>query len=389
MEEQATGLVDGQVIDGPMKAWLIANYKNKQLSRNSALYHIGQSLAGDLTVLDIKMKRLSTYIHGLMNDRIFLIGADSGVGKTTLADWMIISAILDAIKRGIPIKVRYYSWEISRAMKEAKLLSMFIYIMYGERFASDYLLGRMPEYLPSEKHLGYVMAAYKKIQIVMKHIEFIEPGYTASEIDEQIIHFVGQRGTIHRDGKGKIIGYDKDNPKSIEFVVYDHIALGDQETGEKTKDAIDSKSQNAVKHRNLFGLSSIFIQQFSTDLMSMNRGKMKSSDALVPQRLDFGDSKYTYRDADVVLGLIQPASFDVTEYFGYNIEQLGRYFIANHIMKNRYGDAGRMCPTFMDYIPGIPMDLPVPIGPEDVDIDDFLNLKDKIETCQQHYQRRE
>lgn len=386
MTEQEQAIVS----DSYYRDWLIKNYRSKELSRNSALYHIAQSLAGDLTVLNIRMKRLSKYIHGIMNDRIYLIGADSGVGKTTLTDWMLISAILDALEKGIPIKVRYYSWEISRAMKEAKWISMFIYLMYRERLSSDYLLGRMPDYLPSEEHLKMVMSAYKKIKEVMAVIEFIEPDYTAGEIDEQMIAMAEEHGTVHRlststDGTGKIIGYDKHDPRTILLAVYDHIALVGQEFGEKTKESIDGVSQNAVMHRNIFGISSIFIQQFSTDLMTMNRTKGRHADSLIPQRVDFGDSKYTYRDADIVLGLLRPADFDVMEYLGYSIEELGRFFIANHIMKNRYGDAGIMCPTFMDYIPGIPLDLPGLIGAEDLDLEPYVKLKHQIETCQESY----
>lgn len=382
-QEQATEL------DKSYRDWLVRNYRERKLSRNSALYHIAQSLAGDLTVLNIRMKRLSSYIHGLMNDRIYLIGADSGVGKTTLTDWMLISGVLDALQRGVPIKVRYYSWEISRAMKEAKWLSMFIYLMYKQRLASDYLLGRMPDYLPGEEHLKMVMSAYKQIEKVMSVIEFIEPDYTSSEIHEQMIAMAAEHGKIKRiastDGSGKIIGYEKYDPRSVLFAVYDHMALVGQEFGERTKDSIDGVSQNAVMHRNIFGISSIFIQQFSTDLMTLNRTKGRNADSLIPQRVDFGDSKYTYRDADIVLGLLRPADFDVIEYLNYPINDLGRFFIANHIMKNRYGDAGIMCPTFMDYIPGVPLDLPGLIGAEDLELEPYLKLKHQIETCKESY----
>lgn len=380
----------GNNLEEGYKQWLIRNYRERKLSRNSALYHIAQSLAGDLTVLNIRMKRLSQYIHGFMNDRIYLIGADSGVGKTTITDWMLVSAILDAVQRGVPIKVRYYSWEISRAMKEAKWISMFIYLMYNKlRLSSDYLLGRMPDYLPNEEHLRMVMSAYKQIEKIMSVIEFVEPDYTASEIDEQMIAMAAEYGRIKRmpstDGTGKIVGYEKHDPRTVLFAVYDHIALVGQEFGEKTKESIDGVSQNAVMHRNMFGISSIFIQQFSTDLMTLNRTKGRQADSLIPQRVDFGDSKYTYRDADIVMGLLRPADFDVIEYLNYPVEQLGRFFIANHLMKNRYGDAGIMCPTFMDYIPGIPLDLPGIIGVEEPDLEPYLKLKHQIETCKESY----
>lgn len=372
------------------KDYLIQSYKNKTLLRSSALYQIGQALAGDLTVCNIEMTRLQKYIHGFMNDRIYLLGADSGVGKTTLGDWMLFNTIEFCRKKGVPIKVLYYSWEIARSMKEAKWLAMIIYRKWGVRLSSEYLLGRMPKYMPDENHLRMVLWAYKELEEIMKYIEFIEYTGSAAEVDDQVLSMASEYGTIQylseaRDNH-KIRSYEKKDPRSMLIVMYDHIALVDTEYGEKTKDGIDAIAKNAVKHRNIFQISSIILQQFSTDLMSMSRNKHKGPEALIPQRIDFGDSKYTYRDADVVMGAVRPADFDVVEYCGFDITELGRFFVALHLMKNRYGDAGIYCPLFMDYIPGIPLDLPgSPMEMLAGNLDDFLTIKTKTENAYEHY----
>lgn len=362
-------------------------YRHKQLPRDSALYQTAQSLAGDLMILPIGMKRLSKYLQGLINGRNYLIGADSGVGKTTVSDFMVFTALMEALKMGIPIKIRYYSWEIARNMKEAKLLSWVIYMTYGIRMPVDYILNRMPQYEPNEEHLLMILEANKVVQNLLKHIEFIEYESTPSEIMEHQVAMAEEVGKIvwHKtstEGRGKIVGFEKRDPRMIVLNIFDHVALGTQEVGQTTKGMIDAISQTSVFTRNMFGFSNIIIQQFSTDLMSMHRTKGRNSSVLIPQRVDFGDSKYTYRDADIVIGLVRPADFDVVEYHGYDLDKLGRFFIALYLMKNRYGDAGLMCPLFMDYIPGIPLDLPTEVELMFQPIEEFYDLKTTIERCQ-------
>jgi hypothetical protein len=75
--------------------------------------------------------------------------------------------------------------------------------------------------------------------------------------------------------------------------------------------------------------------------------------------MDFGDSYYNFRDADLVMGLVKPVQYDLKTYHGWNLEELGQYFIALHLMKNRYGPADRMLPLFMNPVAGMFYDLPL------------------------------
>ena len=70
----------------------------------------------------------------------------------------------------------------------------------------------------------------------------------------------------------------------------------------------------------------------------------KKAAAIIPTRLDFGDSKATFRDAEVVIGLVKPYLFDIEDFWGINTSKvssggMGDYMIAQCLMKNRYGAA--------------------------------------------------
>jgi hypothetical protein len=113
----------------------------------------------------------------------------------------------------------------------------------------------------------------------------------------------------------------------------------------------------------------------------------------MPQRIDFGDSKATYRDADVVIGYVKPAIFDYSEFMGYPViaddgDCLGQSLVIQCLMKNRYGPSGRMCPLFLDGLSGHAYDLPTtPNNP--FLMKEWYDKADKIEKLCQVYSPQE
>jgi hypothetical protein len=167
----------------------------------------------------------------------------------------------------------------------------------------------------------------------------------------------------HPNKKGYVKGYQETDPNAITIMVIDHLALVGHELSLSTKDLMDKMSKYAIVIRNLFHGTPVIIQQFSTDMMGAYRGAFgkKTEGTIAPQRLDFGDSKSTYRDGDVVIGLTKPQK-EMPVFHGYNLsatDGLGDYFTAMYLMKNRYGPANRMLPIFLEPICGIPSDLPL------------------------------
>jgi hypothetical protein len=60
-----------------------------------------------------------------------------------------------------------------------------------------------------------------------------------------------------------------------------------------------------------------------------------------------------------VFALISPRKFNRKTYFGYSLEgAVATYFVALHLIKNRYGPDGRMIPLFANFLSGIFYDMP-------------------------------
>ena len=115
----------------------------------------------------------------------------------------------------------------------------------------------------------------------------------------------------------------------------DHIALAMEERNFNTKQTIDKLSQYMVGFRNNYGMSPVIIQQLAFDSESDERHK---SGRLTPTLKDFGDSKYTTRDANVIMTLFSPYRYQLDQFQGYNVAELGNSYRSLEILENRDGE---------------------------------------------------
>ena len=61
-----------------------------------------------------------------------------------------------------------------------------------------------------------------------------------------------------------------------------------------------------------------------------------------------GDSKYTARNANIVLGLFSPFKFELPQYKGYDITKFKDNIRFLKVYVNRDGNMGGVCPLFFD-----------------------------------------
>lgn len=359
----------------------------EKLPGNHFIHQVQRGILGKNIGLRNGLTHINNYIYGTQKSRYYLIGADSGVGKTTLADFMFVLQAYKAAKsQGRKLKVFYCSFEIAKADKIARWVSYYVFQIHRIRLPSDYVLGRIEGVLLTPEHSLLVKEAYTLIeQMFNECVVFIDLMMSPNSIFESIIqeHF-SKRGKVLMDNK-KYTGFIPNDPDYMTILLVDHLALTDEEAGDDTKKTMDKLSKKAVILRNIFGCTIVFIQQFSTDMLSANRAmhtKKTGVAAIAPTRLDFGDSKATYRDADVVIGGICPGR-DLNNLDGYDLghNKLGLTMVLLFIMKNRYGRAGKYSPVFIDGITGTFMDLPYPANP--LTDEAFYNEAQQIEkVCQ-------
>ena len=353
----------------------------------------------------MSLVRLNRTLFGIHQSRYYLCGADSGVGKTTFTNFVfVLEAVREVMKNPRPLMIHYYSFEIAEEELIAKWIVYGVKVLHQVDLHMDYILGRIKDMPMTDEHAEMVEESIEFISGIMQYMNICDTVKNPTSIFNEMITYAETIGTVHRttisevkrvQGRPKtvtssfITGYTPKNPDELTLVVIDHVALATPEQGKNTKDTIDLLSKYMVFLRNRFKFSPVLIQQFNTELQSVERRKFRAA-ALAPQRMDFGDSKYTYRDADIVFGLLNPSFFDIEEFYGYHIlpgdtdrgsYYLGEFFIMCFIMKNRYGQTNLQIPLFMNGMTGTFYDLPSPDATIELEFwgEETLNLR---EICQ-------
>lgn len=152
--------------------------------------------------------------------------------------------------------------------------------------------------------------------------------------------------------------YEQDNPNEYRLIIIDTINLIDCEKGMTLKQSMDKLSEYCAKYlRNRYNYSPVVIQQQSFEQEgndAFKLGKMKPSVA------GLGDSKYTSRDSNVVLGLFSPFRFGLPEYMNYDITKFKDNIRFLEVIVNRDGEMGGMCPLYFDGATCVFHELPKP-----------------------------
>lgn len=276
----------------------------KRKEEDDLIYHIERGRLGLNVGMDNGLPALSQHTYGTHRGRYYLIGAESGTGKTSVSDFMFLYKMwLYCRAKGIRLYIKYFSFELSKSEKKAKWISMFLFHLYRLSVPSDYIMGRIPGVLVSDEHMKMVLKAYSAVEDMMSCVEIYDsPIHPTGLLTRLIEDHYANIGTITRDApkegkKGFIRGYKLKDPMAVTVVVVDHMALAHSEKDcTTTKQIIDKLSMYFVHLRNIFGTTVCAVQQFNTDMTASQRERKKDQAVLVPQRVDFGDSKYTYRD---------------------------------------------------------------------------------------------
>lgn len=351
--------------------------------KNSFIYQIMSGRAGENVGLFNGLERVSKYTSGTQEGRYYLIGADSGAGKTTIADYMfVINAWLDAKAKGKKIKIYYCSFEISELDKNAKWCAWYIFWKYGKSIPINYILGRLEGNYMTDEETALVKEAWEFVQEMKKDIKIVEESVNPTAIFEGLVQHYEKYGTVERrqseedkkkGRKGKVIGYTV-TEKVTTILFVDHLKLTHPEMGLDMKKTMDKLSRYCVILKNLFGTTCVVLQQFNTDMLSSRRemitkNKDTASFALTPNRKDLGDSTSSFQDADFVLGLMMPKTYALDKFRGYDCSDDGfrAFFIALYIMKNKNGESEIMCPLFMNPVANCVYDLPDVTNPFEVD----------------------
>lgn len=140
--------------------------------------------------------------------------------------------------------------------------------------------------------------------------------------------------------------YEPNNPNEYVLVIVDTINLIDTEKGMTLKQSMDKLSEYCAKYlRNRYQMTPIVIQQQAFESEGNEAFKLGRTR---PSVAGLGDTKYTSRDSNLVLGLFSPYRFAMKEYEGYDITKFQDNIRFLEVITNRDGCMGGICPLFFD-----------------------------------------
>jgi hypothetical protein len=310
---------------------------------------IEQGLSGEYTGLANGFERINKYIYNIQRGCYTLIGGLSGSSKTTLCDFIVLNGIQDAKAKGIPINVTYYSWEIDEFTKKANWLSVLIYNKYNRIISPQTIKGLGDSRLTPEE-LEIVNSELPELEDLFSKITWFWTPVNPTGLYHHWWTTMSKKGTFvtepyideNNEPKEKIISWKANNLNEYNLVVIDHALLAKLERGFTPKQNIDKMSEYIVACRNMFNMTFFMVQQFNQSLSNIDRVKFRGV-SLEPEMGDFRDSVNPYIDADIVMGLLNPAKMQLETSLGYNINVEGFPYNLKYkyrllkIIKNRLG----------------------------------------------------
>ena len=358
--------------------------------KEGLLNQIELAIDGKVTFIPNQMEKMG-HVFNLLQSRFILLGAQSGVGKTSYVDDAFLLKVWDAVRDTPEIRwdVLYFSLERKKLFKHAKMLSWMLYRDKGWKLDPNILLGwsntkltpnikkEIDRLMPEISDLlgavnifdGRTSVKRMAIQIKKKARELgvlyrtDQIGVKRDDETSYITTFKQSQYDITKNGKLLYLTFTHNNkeyklyqdkhiyilhnPNTFFFIFVDGLGLMDDTGYKGTKQALDATINLLSDARDIYGASPVVVSQFNRGISDIHRVKLHAGNN-EPQESDFKDTSNAYQAADLVLGLFDPVRAKAYDkkgmYLGYDVlsgmksKMLKQYrFRSLKVLKNSFG----------------------------------------------------
>lgn len=320
-------------------------------------------LDGQLNCIPSPFKRFSEDFIGIEQSCYYTITSFTKGGKSQFTSYTFIYKPLMFCyftKADIDIKILYFPLEETPDRIMQRFISWLLFDFSKGKIRVSPRELRSTTSPVSEEVLDIINS--EEIQDILKyfeeHVIFPEEAANPTGIYKYCKNYAEEHGTVYtkagqyKDEFGIVQDrqvfdrYEQDNPNEYRLVIVDTINLIDTERGMTLKQSMDKLSEYCAKYlRNRYNYSPVIIQQQAFDQEGNEAFKIGR---VRPSVAGLGDSKYTSRDSNVVLGLFSPFRFALKEYEGYDISKFKDNIRFLEMIVNRDGEMGGLCPLFFD-----------------------------------------
>ena len=320
-------------------------------------------LKGQLNCIPSPFKRFSNDFIGIEQACYYTVTSFTKGGKSQFVSYTFIyKPLMFCYYNNIDIDLRilYFPLEETPERIVNRFMSWLLYDFSKGKIRISPRDLRSTTSAVDEKVLELLNS--EEIQSILKyfeeHIIFPEEAGNPTGIYKYCRQYAESRGRVYtkkvksKDELGNIREvevfdrYEPNNSNEYILVIIDTINLIDTEKGMTLKQSMDKLSEYCAKYlRNRYFISPVIIQQQAFEQEGNEAFKLGR---VRPSVAGLGDSKYTSRDSNVVLGLFSPFRFSIKEYEGYDISKFKDNIRFLEMVVNRDGEMGGLCPLYFD-----------------------------------------
>ena len=333
---------------------------------------------GGINCIPLPFPRFRSQLPGIEQEQYVLITAGPKIGKTQVASYIYLYSVLDYAfkhKDQCSVHIIYFNMEESEQRIRHRYMSHLLYMLDEERISPQDLRSTSSDFpLPQE-----ILDKFTQDTRYTERLAFFDEcvQFESEETNptgilrvcEDYAKKVGKYTTVKGRSRGNEFqeidvfhSYEPYDKNHYKIVMFDHVSLVDQERGMALKQSIDKLSEYCVKYlRNRLKYNIVWIQQQAMESEGLEAMKQKK---MVPAVTFLSDTKYSARDANVVLALFDPSMFGLKNWLGYKIDDNGEGLKSHgrflYMLRGRDGEAGGVCPLFFDGATCTFEELPLP-----------------------------
>lgn len=282
----------------------------------------------------IGLPKLEQVIDGVCKGTYYLIGGESGTGKSSLMLYCFVYRPIMQHLEDDNLRISLFSLEMNSDKILAKLLSTYIFEKYGIRLSVKQILSAQKGYILSDEYYNLIIKeCLPWLKLVESKIIIYDKNVSANSIYSHLLKELEELGRFEETDKRKI--YIPNNPDLIHIVITDHLARVFPAQGNTIKQEMDLTSKYLYSLKNRCNITPVVLQQLNRSIQSMDRRK---ESMVVPLTSDFKDSGSSQEDAEIILAIFSPNKAKMSTHKGYDIKQLGDRFRSLHVLKSRYGE---------------------------------------------------
>ena len=312
-----------------------------------ALDMLERGMLGEYKGIPINsMPAVSKMLCNLQRGTYYLVGGDTGSGKTTMVDQMFLFDPFTYINseyntNKYKLDILYFSYEITAVRKLIKFITKLLYNVTGKVYSLQHLLS-MGDYHLTKDVYEAAIGLFHVMEPFLDVLEVYETPFTATQFEYVIRRHLSLTGKFYKVKETGEETYVANDPSYYRFLILDHVGLASAMGVTNLKGVIDDYSTILVKYRNMVNLSPVVVAQYNRDLSKAQDDKPRP-----PKLSDFKETGKTQDDCNVAFGIYDPARYRVPEFMQYPIapapgtnEGFGDMFRSLHNLKARDGETG-------------------------------------------------